>query len=102
MLGIRDCGEMKLTDSQSGFMAIRKDALDRLTLTSSGFEFSTEIKLEALRNHLRIKQIDVMYYPRIGKSKLRIVRDSLRIILFIIKQRIKYLWEDVKNEKTKT
>lgn len=78
----------RLNDTQSGMWCFRRESLHRLRLESFGMEFSTEIKLEALRK-LKFIEIPIEYYQRRGgKSKIRYLRDGIRILLFIVKYRI--------------
>ncbi|MCR8501224.1 MAG: glycosyltransferase family 2 protein [Candidatus Korarchaeota archaeon] len=78
----------RIRDTQSGMWCFKRKSLSELVLSSFGMEFSTEIKLEALRK-LRFIEIPIRYFQRkSGKSKIRYMRDGLRIVLFIIKYRI--------------
>jgi glycosyltransferase involved in cell wall biosynthesis len=48
-----------LTDTQSGFKAFSKSALDKLYITSSGYEFSSEIIRQSKHHHLQITEIPI-------------------------------------------
>ncbi|MCR4329545.1 MAG: glycosyltransferase family 2 protein, partial [Candidatus Roizmanbacteria bacterium] len=65
-------------DSHSGFGAIKKSALQQLTLRSTGMEFASEILITAYRNNVQIVSTPIYYAHRIGKSKLHTFRDGLR------------------------
>lgn len=78
-----------ITDTQTGFRAIRKDALDKLELSSQGMELASEMILEAKLKGLTIGEIPVDYYRRRGQSKLRTFRDGMRHLIFITKWGIK-------------
>ncbi len=49
-------------DSQSGFRALNKTALQQICLKSSGYEFCTEMIREASDSHLRITEVPVDVY----------------------------------------
>ncbi len=48
-----------LADSQSGFRAISRSALEGMEIESSGFEFCTEMVMEAARLKLRVEQVPI-------------------------------------------
>lgn len=54
-----------LTDTQSGFKAFSKKALERIQITANGYEFSSEIIREAQHYGLRIREVSVsvVYTP---------------------------------------
>ena len=69
----------KITDMLTGYRALKMKKMREMVLVSKNFEFETEITIEALRHDLRIAEIPLLYKNRIGKTKLRPVRDGLRI-----------------------
>lgn len=79
--------KLDLPDSQSGMWCIRKNVLQKLKLTSNGMPFSEEIKIEALTK-LKWAQVPILYYPRIGKKKLKTARDGMKNLWFLVKKRI--------------
>jgi len=80
---------LNISDSHCGFGAIKKEALDKLKLRSSGMEFASEILIKAKKNHLKIKEIPIIYYDRIGNSKLRTFQDGTRHLYLITKEFLK-------------
>lgn len=80
---------IKISDSHCGFGAIKKNSLERLNLRSNGMEFASEILIKSKKNKLKIKEIPIVYYKRIGKSKLRTFRDGFRHLSLILNERIK-------------
>lgn len=75
---------MKLTDSQSGFRAFRRTALQGISFESTGMEFATEMIIGAFRKGMRIAEVPIIYYPRQGGfSKFKIFRDSISILVLI-------------------
>ena len=80
---LKNLFKLNISDSHCGFGAIRKESLDKLKLSSSGMEFASEIIIKAKKQNLKISEIPITYYPRIGKSKLRTFRDGLRHLMLI-------------------
>ena len=77
---------VRVRDSQSGFRALTRTALDRLQLQSSGMELASEMIAKASIQGLRIVEAPSTYGPRAGESKLRTLRDGwrhLRLILLL-------------------
>lgn len=74
----------KVRDSQSGFRAVTKESLLRLNPKTNGMEFASEILIEALRKKLKIVEVPIEYYPRVGRSKLSAMRDAWRHIRFML------------------
>lgn len=77
-----------LKDSQSGMWVFRRSILSQLCLTSDQMAFSEEIKIEAFtRRNLRARELPIYYRPRVGESKLRLWRDGVSNLLFLLKKR---------------
>lgn len=74
----------QIVDTQSGFRAIRKEAYDKLNLRTTGMEFASEMIVKSLACGLKIVEVPISYYPRVGESKLRSVRDAWRHIRFML------------------
>jgi glycosyltransferase involved in cell wall biosynthesis len=72
------------TDTHSGFRAIRREALDRLHLSTGGMEFASEMLVMASKENLRIEEVPVSYYPRITPSKLHSFADGWRHVRFVL------------------
>jgi glycosyltransferase involved in cell wall biosynthesis len=76
---------LSLKDSQSGMWVFRKDMLTKMAFTSNGMSLSEEIKIKAFRN-LKSSEVPGSYKPRIGKEKLRPLRDGWENLSFLIKE----------------
>jgi glycosyltransferase involved in cell wall biosynthesis len=72
------------TDTHSGYRAIRRDALGRLHLTSTGMEFASEMLVAAHRERLVVTEVPIHYYPRKTSSKLHSFADGWRHVRFIL------------------
>lgn len=73
-----------ISDAHCGMRAIRREALDKLKLHSTGMEFASEMIIEAARENLKIAEIPITYYPRIGDSKLSSFSDGWRHLRFMM------------------
>ena len=69
---------MRVSDSHTGYRAIKKDVMRELDLKSDGMEFASEMLIKARARKLRIAEVPVEYRKRVGKSKLRRFRDGWR------------------------
>jgi len=76
-----------LSDTHSGFRAIKKQELDQLNLESSGMEFALEMLIKAAKNNLRIREVPITYSKRIGESKLNSFTDTIRHLRLMSRER---------------
>jgi len=72
------------SDTHSGFRAITRQALDRLPIKTGGMEFASEMLVLASKEHLKIVEVPIDYYPRITPSKLHSFADGWRHIRFVL------------------
>lgn len=76
---------LKISDSQSGFRAIRSSIIKRMKLNSRGYEVESEMLVKALKMGARVTEIPVSFEQRtVGKSKLDPLKDGTRILYSII------------------
>src|SRR6185436_16579643 len=64
--------------------AVRSEALPTLDLHSTGMEFASEMVFKAFRRKLRVSEIPIDYYPRVGESKLNRFGDAWRHVKFML------------------
>lgn len=76
-----------VVDFHCGLRGVSAGALERMHLSSSGMEFSTEMIAEACRKNLRVEQTPVVLRRsgREGPSHLRTVRDGFRHLFLILR-----------------
>lgn len=72
------------SDTHSGFRAITREALDRLPLKTGGMEFASEMLVMASKEHLKIIEVPIDYYPRQTPSKLHSFADGWRHVRFVL------------------
>jgi glycosyltransferase involved in cell wall biosynthesis len=76
---------VSISDSQSGFRAIRASLVRRMKLRSYGYEVESEMLIKALRMGARVAETPISFYQRtVGNSKLDPVKDGSRILFAII------------------
>jgi hypothetical protein len=73
-----------VSDSQSGLRAIKRDALTKLGLKSTGMELASEMILKAARRSMSVTEVPVGYAVRVGESKLRTWQDGWRHLRFLL------------------
>jgi hypothetical protein len=71
-------------DAHCGMRALRRDALPRLDLRTTGMEFASEMVIRAAKEKLVIHQFPIEYHPRGGESKLSSFRDGWRHVRFLL------------------
>ncbi len=77
----------QLTDILSGYRVFSRSFVDRVSLTSRGFEIETELTLRALGSGQRIVElpVDLAERPAGSHSKIKLVADGLRILFTIVR-----------------
>ncbi len=77
------------SDSQSGFKAFSARALKKMDLDTAGYEFCSEIILEATRKRLKIGEIPIkVRYTRYSRRKGQSVFNGVNIVIKLIFKRI--------------
>lgn len=76
----------RITDSQTGFRAIKKEVLKELNLTSLGYEVETELTVKGLKNGYVYQEKPISCQKRqYNISKLKILYDGIKILKTIFK-----------------
>lgn len=74
----------KIPDVNSGFRVFKKSfAMEHFDDLCNGFSFTTTITLVAHLTGKIVAYVPISYEKRVGSSKVRIVRDSLRTLQYI-------------------
>jgi len=82
----------RIHDAHCGMRAITRKALDKLELKTTGMEFASEMIIKAIKNRLKIKELNINYYKRKGKSKLGSFTDGWRHLRFMLMYAPNYLF----------
>jgi len=77
----------RITDSQSGFRAMRRHFLEGLTYSEYGMPFVTEQLIKLIKRGARVGEVPICYRPRIGETKLCKWTDGFKIFKVILKGR---------------
>ena len=75
---------VKVSDAHCGMRALRRDAVPKLDLHSTGMEFASEMVFKAYRRDLRVSEIPIDYFVRTGDSKLNRFGDAWRHVRFML------------------
>jgi glycosyltransferase involved in cell wall biosynthesis len=76
----------RISDSQSGFRAVKSTVMVKLNLNSQGYEVESEMLIKAWKKGARIAEIPISFDQRtMGKSRLDPLKDGMRILCSIIK-----------------
>jgi glycosyltransferase involved in cell wall biosynthesis len=75
---------VKVSDAHCGMRAVRREALPRLDLHSTGMEFASEMVFKAYRRELTVSELPIDYHPRVGESKLNRFGDAWRHVKFML------------------
>ena len=76
--------QTKIVDIHCGLRAIGREALDRLNLKTTGMEFASEMVIQGVKKNLKIKELPINYYKRVGQSKLKPFVDGWRHLRFML------------------
>ncbi len=75
-----------IPDINSGFRVMRRDAvLPFWNILPNGFSFTTTITLCMLTSNYLVEYTPINYHARIGKSKIKPIRDTMRFVLLILR-----------------
>lgn len=78
----RLCGQ-PVPDSQCGLRVIRRQVLERITLTTERYEIESELLIKASRAGFRIASAPITTVYRHEKSRIRPIADTLRFFRFL-------------------
>jgi glycosyltransferase involved in cell wall biosynthesis len=74
-----------ITDSQSGYRAMRRQILDKQKLKSGGYEIESEMLVKTAKEGLRVAEVPISFEQRTyGRSGVDPLFDGSKIILSII------------------
>jgi glycosyltransferase involved in cell wall biosynthesis len=75
-----------IPDINSGMRVFRKSVAEQfLRILPDTFSFTTTITLAMLTNYQRVRYIPISYAKRVGKSKIKPVRDTVRFVQLIVR-----------------
>ena len=76
----------RIQDLTSGFRAVNKATFsDFIYLLPNGYSYPTTSTMAYLRSGLPVDYVPIKARPRVGKSKINLVRDGIRFLVIIMK-----------------
>ena len=76
----------KVPDINSGMRVFRKQVVERFVrILPDTFSFTTTLTLAMLTNYRPVKFVPINYSERVGRSKIKPIRDTLRFIVLIVR-----------------
>jgi glycosyltransferase involved in cell wall biosynthesis len=79
-----------VSDSQSGYRAMKAAVLENLSLKSGGYEIESEMLVKIARRRFRVKEVHVSFEQRTyGRSALDPIVDGFRILISILTSYLK-------------
>ena len=76
----------RIPDMNSGLRVFRKDSVRRfIRVLPDGFSFTTTITMAMMRSHLDVRFVPISYKERLGRSKIRPIRDTLNFVQLIVR-----------------
>jgi glycosyltransferase involved in cell wall biosynthesis len=75
-----------LSDTQSGFRAISRSAIEKVDLDQDDMAFATEMLVQFAKKGFRMLEVNSTYKPRkYGRTKLRRVKSGIEIFTTLVK-----------------
>lgn len=98
--GVRALFGGTYSDLCYGYCAFWKRVLPQLQLESDGFEIETEMNVRALRSKIKVVEVPSFESRRIyGESNLHAVRDGIRVLKLILRERFSKKLDTAKSDK---
>jgi glycosyltransferase involved in cell wall biosynthesis len=74
-----------VSDSQSGYRAMKSAVLEHLSLSSDEYQIETEMLMKTAMRHFRVTEVPISFEQRTyGRSRLDPIVDGFKILLSII------------------
>lgn len=73
-----------VSDAHSGFRVFTAEALERMSLRSTGMEFASEMVMAAGAEGLTVAEVPITYYEREGEATLDSFQDGWRHVKFML------------------
>jgi glycosyltransferase involved in cell wall biosynthesis len=82
--------EARVTDCASGIRVFRRAILDDILDLPDGFNFIVAMSTVTMHKGLRVVEVPIPYFSRVGESKLRVITDGLAFLSSIVGVAISY------------
>lgn len=77
----------KISDLCTGYWGLRGEVIPNLNLSADGFQFEAELFTQLVKRGYRIAEVPIYYRRREGKTKLRRLKDGIKIGWMLIAKR---------------
>ena len=77
----------QITDGSTGLRVFRKKILGLMRIKSRGLSWEVEMTTRSIRAGLKVVEIPIDYYPRVGRTKLKILKDGFGFFVGIVRGR---------------
>lgn len=78
--------QQQIPDLNSGLRVLRKEVVEKfISILPNTFSFTTTITIAMLTNGYAVHYEPIDYYFRVGKSKIKPIRDTLRFVQIILR-----------------
>ena len=77
----------RITDGSTGLRVFKKNILEKIRVKSRGLDWEVEMTTRAAHNGFNVIEIPIAYYPRVGETKLKILKDGARFFVGIVRGR---------------
>ena len=76
---------LRVSDAHTGMRAFRREAYDKLNLRTLGMEYASEMVVTAAQARLKIAEVPITYYPRLGESSSILARWLAALALSLLR-----------------
>ena len=80
----------RVIDPASGMRVFRRDVLERLYPLPDGLNFTPVMSTRAAHEGVRVVELPISYKERVGRSKLRVVRDGVQFLQTVLWTALNY------------
>jgi len=80
----------RVIDPASGMRVFRREALERLYPLPDGLNFTPVMSTRAAHEGLRVVELAIPYKERVGRSKLKVLRDGTRFLQTVLWTALNY------------
>jgi dolichol-phosphate hexosyltransferase len=79
----------RISDVCTGYWGFRREVIQKLILTSDGFQLEAELLIQVSKMGYKIGEIPILYRCRAGKAKLSGIKDGIKIARFLLSKRFR-------------
>lgn len=84
----------QISDTNSGFLAIRKSVLEEIKLISTDLEIHIELLVKAIKKGFRIKEVPIRYVHKTESGEISVLKHGPKVFIGILR-----LWLKMKRQQ---